>query len=292
MSPMQRISVTDVQQMADRGERIGMLTAYDAPTARAIDEAGVPLILVGDSVGNAMLGFDSTIPVTLEMMIHHTAAVVRGTQRAMVIGDMPFMTYQVSPEQGLESAGRLLRESGCQAVKLEGGRRSMATIAKIVEAGIPVMGHIGMTPQSVHMLGGHRVQGKSVEAALAVMRDALAVQNAGAFAVVLELVPWELSATISERLRIPTIGIGAGGGTDGQVLVVTDLLGWDPDWQPRHNRRYADLHDVTLDAARRYLADVASGDFPRTENAAHLKPETMEELRIRQELIRRIEVDV
>ena len=289
---MKRIGVIEIQRMADRGEAIPVLTAYDAPTARALDEAGVPMILVGDSVGDTMLGFDSTIPVTLEMMIHHTAAVVRGTRRALVIGDMPFMTYQVSPEQALESAGRLMREAGCQAVKLEGGRRSRAAIEKIVDAGIPVAGHIGMTPQSVNALGGHRVQGKTVEAAVSVMRDALAVQNAGAFAIFLELVPSELSRTITERLKVPTIGIGAGAATSGQVLVLADLLGWNPDFQPRHSRRYADLYGATLDAARRFAADVAAGRFPGDENATHLKPETIEELRARQELIRRIEVDV
>lgn len=287
-----RISVTDVQRMADRGERIPVLTAYDGPTARAIEEAGVPVILVGDSLGNTVLGFESTIPVTLEMMIHHTAAVVRSTSRALVIGDLPFMSYQVSPEQAVESAGRLMQESGCQAVKLEGGRRSREAIAKIVDAGIPVAGHIGMTPQSVNTIGGHRVQGKTVQAAIGLMRDALAVQNGGAFTVFLELVPDELARTMTERLAIPTIGIGAGSGTNGQVLVLADLLGWNPEFQPRHSRRYADLHGVTLDAVRRFVADVASGDFPGEEQLTHLKPETVEELRVREELIRRIEVDV
>ncbi len=287
-----RITVSDVQRMADSGEPIPVLTAYDAPTARALDEAGIPVILVGDSLGNTVLGFESTIPVTLEMMVHHTAAVVRATSRSLVIGDMPFMSYQVTPEQALESAGRLVRESGCQAVKLEGGRRSRAAIEKIVEAGIPVAGHIGMTPQSVNAIGGHRVQGKTVEAAIGLMRDALAVQNGGAFVVFLELVPDELAATITDRLAIPTIGIGAGRRTDGQVLVLADLLGWNPDFQPRHSRRYADLHGTTLDAARRFAEDVRSGSFPAEENLSHLKPETVDELRARQELIRRIEVDV
>lgn len=289
---MHRVTVTDVQRMADEGEPIPVLTAYDAPTGRALDEAGIPVILVGDSLGNTALGFESTIPVTLEMMIHHTAAVVRGTKNALVIGDLPFLSYQLSPEQALESAGRLMRESGCQAVKLEGGRRSREAIEKIVEAGIPVAGHIGMTPQSVNALGGHRVQGKSVESAISVTRDALAVQNAGAFCVFLELVPSELSQTITERLRIPTIGIGAGPATDGQVLVLADLLGWNPDFQPRHSRPYADLHGVTLDAARRFAAEVKEGSFPTDQNTSHLKPETIEELRVREELIRRIEVDV
>lgn len=289
---MQRVTVTEIQRMADRGERIVVLTAFDAPTGRALEEAGIPIILVGDSVGNTMLGFETTIPVTLEAMIHHTAAVVRGTQRALVIGDMPFLSYQVSPEQALESAGRLMQEAGCHAVKLEGGRRSREAIEKIVEAGIPVAAHIGMTPQSVNAIGGHRVQGKNVESAIGLMRDALAVQNAGAFCVFLELVPTELSETISERLRIPTIGIGAGPGTDGQVLVLADLLGWNPDFQPRHARRYANLYGATLEAARRFAEDVRGGDFPAEENATHLTAETIEELRVREQLIRRIEVDV
>ena len=289
---MQRVTVNDIQRMADRGEPIPVLTAYDAPTGRALDEAGIPMILVGDSLGNTVLGFESTIPVTLEMMIHHTAAVVRATKQALVIGDLPFLSYQVSPEQALESAGRLVQESGCQAVKLEGGRRSRAAIEKIVEAGIPVAGHIGMTPQSENALGGHRVQGKSVESAIAVTRDALAVQNAGAFCVFLELVPIELAATITERLRIPTIGIGAGPQTDGQVLVLVDLLGWDPTFQPRHSKPYADLHATALDAARRFADDVRSRSFPTEDNGTHLRPETIEELHEREQLIRRIEVDV
>ncbi|MFN2484282.1 MAG: 3-methyl-2-oxobutanoate hydroxymethyltransferase [Candidatus Limnocylindria bacterium] len=289
---VQRVTVNDVQRMADRGEPIPVLTAYDAPTARALDDAGIPMILVGDSLGNTVLGFESTIPVTLEMMIHHTAAVVRGTQRALVIGDLPFLSYQVSPEQALESAGRLMQEAGCQAVKLEGGRRSREAIEKIVEAGIPVAGHIGMTPQSVNAIGGHRVQGKSVESAIGVTRDALAVQNAGAFCVFLELVAIELSQTITERLRIPTIGIGAGPATDGQVLVLADLLGWNPDFQPRHSTRYADLHATALDAARRFAEDVRSRSFPTDDNGTHLRPETIDELHAREQLIRRIEVDV
>jgi 3-methyl-2-oxobutanoate hydroxymethyltransferase len=289
---VQRVTVNDIQRMADHGEPIPVLTAYDAPTALALDEAGIPVILVGDSLGNTVLGFESTIPVTLEMMIHHTAAVVRGAQHALVIGDLPFLSYQVSPEQALESAGRLMQEAGCQAVKLEGGRRSREAIEKIVEAGIPVAGHIGMTPQSVNAIGGHRVQGKSVESAIGVMRDALAVQNAGAFCVFLELVPIELSKAITERLRIPTIGIGAGPATDGQVLVLADLLGWNPDFQPRHSTRYADLHATALDAARRFADDVRSRSFPTDDNGTHLRPETIEELREREQLIRRIEVDV
>ncbi len=288
---MKRVTVTDVQRMADHGEPIPVLTAFDAPTGRALDEAGIPVILVGDSLGNTVLGFESTIPVTLDMMIHHTAAVVRATEHALVIGDLPFLSYQVSPEQALESAGRLMQEAGCQAVKLEGGRRSREAIEKIVEAGIPVAGHIGLTPQSVNVLG-HRVQGKTVESAIGVTRDALAVQNAGAFCVFLELVPIELSATITERLRIPTIGIGAGPATDGQVLVLADLLGWNPDFQPRHSRRYADLHAITLEAARRYADDVRGRAFPTEDNGTHLRADTIDELRAREELIRRIEVDV
>ena len=254
-----RITVVDIARMHAAGERIPMLTAYDYPTARLVDEAGVPLILVGDSVRN-MLGYDSETRVTMADMLHHTAAVSRATKRAMVIGDLPFLSY-ASADEAVENAGRFVQEAGAQAVKLEGGVRSVRAIESIARAGIPVQAHIGWTPQAVNAAGKVHVQGKTREQARALLADALAVQEAGAFSIVLELVPAQLAAAITERLRIPTIGIGAGAGCSGQVQVITDLLGLD-DWHPRHARPYADLRATILEAVRRYADDVTAGAFP------------------------------
>ena len=240
--------------------RIATITAYDFPTAALVDEAGIPLILVGDSLAQVMLGYETTVRVTMEEMLHHTKAVVRGTKRALIVGDMPFLSYS-TPEDAVANAGRFLREGGAQAVKVEGGVRSARTIEAIVKAGIPVMGHIGLTPQAINAIGKVRVQGKSREQARQLLADALAVQEAGAFAVVLELVPGQLAAAITERLSIPTIGIGAGAGCSGQIQVITDTLGWG-DWTPKHARRYADLHGTILEAVSRYRADVEAGTFP------------------------------
>ena len=247
-----------------------MLTAYDYPTARILDEAGIPMLLVGDSLGQVMLGYDSTVRVTMTEMLHHTKAVVRGTQRALVVADMPFLSYGVTPEASLENAGILMREGGAGAVKLEGGERSARTIETIVRAGIPVMGHIGLTPQSIHQLGGHRVQGKTREAGRQLLADAMAVQGAGAFAMVLELVPEGLGVAITERLHIPTIGIGAGAGCSGQVQVVTDLLGLSADFTPRHARHYTELHSIIKSAAEAYRADVIAGTFPGPAESTRL----------------------
>ncbi len=255
-----RITVLDFARMHADGERIAMLTAYDHPTAQLVDEAGIPAILVGDSLGQVMLGYETTVRVTMEEMLHHTKAVVRGTRRAMVVGDMPFLSY-ATPEDALANAGRFLREAGAQAVKIEGGVRATRIIEALVKAGIPVMGHIGLTPQAINALGKVRVQGKSREQARALLHDALAVQEAGAFAVVLELVPAQLAAAITARLRIPTIGIGAGAGCSGQVQVITDLLGVG-SFVPRHARPYADLRGTILAAASAYRADVEAGTFP------------------------------
>jgi 3-methyl-2-oxobutanoate hydroxymethyltransferase len=256
-----RLTVADIGRMYADGERIAMLTAYDYPTARLLDEAGVPMLLVGDSLGTVFLGHDSEIRVTMADMLHHTAAVVRGTERALVVGDMPFLSYATADE-AVENAGRFLREAGAQAVKVEGGVRTGRIIEALTRAGIPVMGHIGWTPQSKHGMGGKvRVQGKTSERARMLIGDALAVQEAGAFAIVLELVPAQLAAEITQRLRIPTIGIGAGPHCAGQVQVITDLLGM-ADWQPKHARKFADLRSVILDAARAYSAQVADGSFP------------------------------
>ena len=255
-----RITVLDFARMHADGERIAMLTAYDHPTAQLVDEAGIPAILVGDSLGMVMLGYETTVRVTMEEMLHHTKAVVRGTRRAMVVGDMPFLSY-ATPEDALANAGRFLREAGAQAVKIEGGVRATRIIEALVKAGIPVMGHIGLTPQAINAFGKVRVQGKSREQARALLHDALAVQEAGAFAVVLELVPAQLAAAITARLRIPTIGIGAGAGCSGQVQVITDLLGVG-SFVPRHARPYADLRGTILAAASAYRADVEAGTFP------------------------------
>jgi 3-methyl-2-oxobutanoate hydroxymethyltransferase len=276
-SANQRLTVADIGRLHADGQRIAMLTAYDAPTAKLLDEAGIPFILVGDSVGTVMLGYDSEIRVTMAEMLHHTAAVVRGTSRALVVGDMPFLSYS-NPAEAVENAGRFLQEAGAQAVKVEGGVRSARIIEAVVKAGIPVMGHIGWTPQAKHALGGKvRVQGKTTERARTLLADALAVQEAGAFAIVLELVPEQLATAITERLRIPTIGIGAGPGTSGQVQVLTDLLGWS-DWQPKHARPFADLRGAILDAARAYAAEVAAGTFPGPEQTVRMDDATLDEV--------------
>ncbi len=258
---VRRLTVADIAKLYADGTRLPMLTAYDYPTAQILDQAGIPLLLVGDSLGQVLLGYDSTIRVTMAEMLHHTKAVVRGSQRALVIGDMPFLSY-ASIDEGLENAGRFLQEGGAQAVKVEGGTRSARTIESLVRSGIPVMGHIGWTPQAQHGLGGKvRVQGKTVEQARALLADALAVQEAGAFSIVLELVPAQLAGAITERLRIPTIGIGAGPLCSGQIQVVTDFLGLG-DFIPRHARPYTHVREAITEAARAYAADVAAGTFP------------------------------
>ncbi len=267
-SPAPRITVADIARMHAEGERIPMLTAYDYPTARLLDEAGIPILLVGDSLGQAMLGYESTVRVTMDEMIHHTKAVVRAASRALVVGDMPFLSY-ATPNDALDSAGRFLREAGSQAVKVEGGLRSARIVETLVKAGIPVMGHIGLTPQSINAIGKVRVQGKSRDSARALLGDALAIQEAGAFSIVLELVPEQLAAAITERLHIPTIGIGAGAGCSGQVQVVTDLLGVG-DFIPRHAKPYADLRGTILAAARAYADDVAAGTFPGPEQTVRM----------------------
>jgi 3-methyl-2-oxobutanoate hydroxymethyltransferase len=272
-----RLTVADIGKLHADGQRIAMLTAYDYPSARLLDEAGIPFILVGDSVGTVVLGYDSEIRVTMEDMLHHTAAVVRGTSRALVVADMPFLSYS-TPAEAVDNAGRFLREAGAQAVKVEGGVRSARIIEAIVRAGIPVMGHIGWTPQSKHTLGGKvRVQGKTGDRARNLLGDALAVQEAGAFSIVLELVPEQLATAITERLRIPTIGIGAGPGTSGQVQVLTDLLGWS-DWHPKHARPFANLRETVLEAARTYASEVAGGTFPGVEQTVRMDDDTLDEV--------------
>jgi len=262
-----RITVNDLKAMKRRGEKIIMLTAYDYPTARLLDEAGVPVLLVGDSLGMVVLGYETTLPVTMEEMLHHVKAVVRGTRRAHVVADMPFLSYQTGPEDALRNAGRFLKEGGAQSVKLEGGAEVAPIVRRLVDAGIPVMGHLGLTPQSIHKFGGYRVQGKTRETAAKLLGDALALEEAGAYAIVLETVPAPLARAITQRLKIPTIGIGAGPWCDGQVQVVHDILGLYPDMQPKHAKRYADLGEAIRQAASSYIREVQEGVFPGPEHS-------------------------
>ena len=257
-----RISVNQIREMKVKGEKITMLTAYDYSTARIVDEAGVPLILVGDSLGMVVLGYESTIPVTMEEMLHHTRAVVRGTSQSLIVGDMPFMTYHVSTEDALRNAARFIQEAGAQAVKLEGGVTVADKVRSIVACGIPVMGHIGLTPQSINQLGGYKIQGKTPEAAARLLADAKALDEAGVFAIVLETVPAPLSALITQQVSVPTIGIGAGAGCDGQVQVINDILGSFADFVPKHAKQYAKLKDIISAAVSEYHEEVKSGKFP------------------------------
>lgn len=273
-----RITIQQVQEWKQQGKRFAMLTAYDYPTAKLLDEAGLPLLLVGDSLGVVVLGHETTIPVTMEDIIRSTQAVVRGAKRALVVADLPFLSYQVSPEQAVANAGRLLKEAGAQAVKLEGGLAVAPTVRRISEAGIPVMGHIGLTPQAVHQLGGYRVQGRRLEVAQRLLAEAAALEAAGAFSLVLEGVPAPLAARLTASLKIPTIGIGAGVGCDGQVQVLHDLLGLFTDFVPRHARRYAELGEAIKDAARRYTADVEAGTFPTAKESFSMDEQVLAEL--------------
>ncbi len=273
-----RVTIRDLADMKARGEKIPMLTAYDYTSARLADMAGIPIILVGDSLGMVVLGYDSTIPVTMDDMVHHTRAVTRGTSHAFVVSDLPFMTYQIETSQALANAARLLQEGGAQAVKLEGGERVEETARRIVESGIPVMGHIGLTPQSVNSLGGYRAVGKEKREAAQLIKDAMALERAGAFAIVLELVPAPLSALITRRLSIPTIGIGSGPHCDGQVLVLHDMLGLVPDFVPRHARKYADLAETIGDAFSRYIAQVKEGAFPGDKESLRMDESILSDL--------------
>ena len=261
-----RITVNDIAAATERGEKWPMLTAYDAMTASVFDEAGIPVMLVGDSMGNCHLGYETTVPVTMDEMAMLSAAVVRGTSRALIVADLPFGAYQESPVQALRNATRLIKDSGVGAVKLEGGERSHEQIRLLVEAGIPVMGHIGLTPPSVNTMG-YRVQGRGEEAAQQLLRDAKAVQDAGAFAVVLELVPAELAAEVTRTLHIPTIGIGAGPDTDAQVLVWTDMAGLNGGRMPKFVKKYADLRGELLRATREFADEVHGGVFPGPEHS-------------------------
>ena len=262
--------------IAEKPQKITCLTAYDYPTARLLDAAGVDILLVGDSLGMVVLGYDSTLPVTLDEMVHHTRAVRRGTDRALVVADMPYGSFHVSLEESVRNAVRLVKEGGAEAVKVEGGERRIELIARLVEAEIPVMGHVGLTPQSVNALGGFQVQGKTADAARQVERDARAVEAAGAFSVVLESMPHDLGARITEMLRIPTIGIGAGADCDGQVLVFHDLAGYGTEHKPKFARQYANLSAEISRAVAQYCEDVREGRFPSDAESYHSAAELRE----------------
>ena len=274
-----RVTINEIKEMKQKKEKIPMLTAYDYVTARMIDEAGTPLILVGDSLGMVMLGYESTIPVTMEDMIHHTKAVVRGSKKALVVGDMPFMTYHISMSDALDNAARFIQEGGAQAVKLEGGEVVAETVRRLVACGIPVMGHIGLTPQSVHQLGGFKVRGKGLEEARKLLSDARLLEQAGAFAIVLECTPGPLSALISQKLAIPTIGIGAGPDCDGQVQVISDLLGLYTEFVPKHAKQYVRLAGEIKTAVSTYAAEVKSGSFPTAEQSYAMDESLMRQLK-------------
>jgi 3-methyl-2-oxobutanoate hydroxymethyltransferase len=267
-----RLSTRDIIAMKARGERVAALTCYDYTGAQMLDAAGVPLLLVGDTLGMVVQGEDTTLPVTLDQIVYHARTVVRGTQRALVIGDMPFMSYQASADDAVRNAGRLMAEGRVGAVKVEGGAEIAPLVQRMVKSGIPVCGHLGFTPQSVHALGGARVQAKEPTAAVSLLDDALALQEAGAFAVVLELVPATVAEEVSKRLAIPTIGIGSGPRCDGEIQVFHDLFGLYTDFQPRHTRRYLNVAQDIAAAARRYVADVGARQFPGPEQTSDLTP--------------------
>ena len=273
MAERKKVTIRTLQAKKRKGQPITMMTAYDYPTAKWVDEAGIDVILVGDSLGMVVLGYPNTLPVTMEVMLHHCKAVARGAKRALLVGDMPFMSYQVSVEEAVRNAGRFLQEAGMDAVKLEGGREQVDTVRALVNAGIPVMGHLGLTPQKIHQLGGFRVQGRTAVAAKRLVEDALALEEAGVFAIVLEMVPAQVAKYISERLQVPTIGIGAGPHCDGQVLVFHDTVGMFEEFQPRFVKRYAEVGSVIREALKQYREDVASRRFPGEEHSIFMDEE-------------------
>lgn len=262
-----RVTTRRVIEMKRAGEPIACITAYDAMTAALFDTAGIDVILVGDSVGNVVQGHETTLPVTLEDMIYHTQAVMRGNENALIVTDMPFMSYQVSPQEAFRNAGRIMKEAGSGAVKLEGGRRVLEAVRMMTEAGIPVMGHLGLTPQSIHQFGSYKERGTTVDEADAIKADAVALQGAGAFAIVLEKIPAQLAAEVTSLVDIPTIGIGAGSACDGQILVWSDMMGMSTEFRPRFVRRYAELHDVITKAVSQYVDDVRERRFPGPEES-------------------------
>ena len=273
-----RLTIKDLQDMKARGEKIPMMTAYDYTSGKLLEQAGIPLMLVGDSLGRGVVGYDSTVPVTMDDMLHHIKTVVRGTEKAHIVGDLPFMSYHAEVSEAIRNAGRILKEGGAQSVKLEGGQEMAETVNRIVKSGIPVMGHVGLTPQSVNQLGGYRVQGKTISDAIRLMEDTRALEEAGAYAVVLECVPAALAQMITDRLSIPTIGIGAGAGCDGQVQVLHDFLGLFTDFLPKHARRYANLAETIQDAASQYISDVHLGKFPTDKESYKMSQSVLDEL--------------
>jgi len=276
VSQRKKVTTLTFRQKKERGEPITMLTAYDYPTAMAMDKAGIDSILVGDSLAMVVLGYENTLPVTMEEMLHHAKAVARGAKGALLVGDMPFMSYQVSVDDALRNAGRFLQQGGMDAIKLEGGRERADAVRAITGAGIPVMGHIGLTPQSVHQLGGFRAQGKTASAAKRLLEDAHILEEAGAFSIVLEAVPARLAEYISKHISIPTIGIGAGAGCDGQVLVTHDLLGLFDRFTPKFVRKYAELHETMKKAFTNYIDDVETKSFPAVEHTVEITDEEWE----------------
>ena len=278
MSSIDKVTIPGLIGMKKKGKKIAMITAYDYPTALLVDRAGVDIVLVGDSLGMVVLGYESTIPVTLEDVIHHTKAVSRAVKRALVVADMPFMTFNVSVEEAIRNAGRLIKEGGAEAVKLEGGEEVRHVVKALVDAGIPVMGHVGLTPQRIAMFGGYRVRGKSVTIAKKLIKDAKALDEAGVFSIVLELMTAEVAKVITEEVSVPTIGIGAGPHCDGQVLVFHDMLGLFERFTPRFVKKYANLGEIILKAVQEYVKEVKSGEFPSKEHSFHMKKEKYEKL--------------
>jgi 3-methyl-2-oxobutanoate hydroxymethyltransferase len=277
-TPGEKITIPSLQARKTVGPKIVCLTAYDHPTAKIVDEAGVDLVLVGDSLGMVVLGYETTVPVTMDEMIHHTRAVSRAVKRALVVGDMPYFSFHLDAEETIRNASRFLKEAGAAAVKIEGAsRKRLKLVAAMVEAEIPVMGHVGLTPQSIHHLGRYRVKGTAAASARRIIDDAIALEKAGAFAVVLESVPVEVAAEATRALKIPTIGIGAGRACDGQVLVFHDMMGFSTGYLPKFVRKYADVHGVMAGAVQAYAADVREGRFPDDATSYHLKPEVAAE---------------
>ena len=274
-----RTTINQIRTMKQKGEKITMLTAYDYSTAKIVDEIGIPLILVGDSLGMVVLGYETPIPVTMEDMLHHTKAVVRGTKQALIVGDMPFMTYHISVKDALRNAARFIQEAGAQAIKLEGGVTVAEKVRRIVECGIPVMGHLGLTPQLVHQLGGLKVQAKSFETATRLIEDAQVLEQAGVFSIVLEAIPHKLASLVTQRISVPTIGIGAGPGCDGQVQIVNDMLGLFTDFVPKHAKQYAKLADVMSTAIAEYYNEVKAGSFPTVKHSFSMDESILAELK-------------
>ena len=274
-----RVTIQELKEMKSRGEKIAVATAYDYTSARLLEEAGIPIMLVGDSLGQVVLGYDTTLPVTMDDMLHHARAVVRGTRTSHIVVDMPFLSYQADAAEAVRNAGLLLKEGGAQSVKLEGGRHMAETVRRLVQSGIPVMGHLGLTPQAINQIGRPRVQGKSSDDALHLFDDARALEEAGAYAIVVESVPSSLARLITERVTVPTIGIGAGVHCDGQVQVFHDMFGLLTDFVPRHSRRYANLAEVIKEGTTQYVADVRAGTFPAKDESFIMKQSVLDELK-------------